>query len=148
MLDKKFLKSIESEVVERYRKHIFIGAKDVNGRKFKNYSKVYGERKRADSFKRQASKFANTKAPVLTGDLLKDYGHIKTTDNFLSFGFSIYGSRVEHLRRMGRVLTSKDKPMPLGIVRYVSKEASKYISKGIKKKFGNNKTRIHKIGKK
>ena len=148
MLDKKFFDSIGTEVVERYRKHIFVGAKDVYGNKFKNYSPLYGKRKRADSFKRQWSKYANTKAPVLTGDLLRDYGHLKTEDTKLEFGWNTYGSRVEHLRDMGRVLTSKEDPMPTGVVRYVAKESKKYIAKGIQKQFGKNKTRIHKIGKK
>ena len=148
MLDKKFFEGIATEVVERYRKHIFVGAKDVYGRKFKNYSTLYSIRKISNSFKRQWEAYANTKAPVLTGDLLRDYGHIKTKDDKLEFGWSIYGGRVEHLRKMGRVLTHKDSPMPVGIVRYVAKESKKYICTAIQKKFGKNKTRVHKIGKK
>ena len=147
MLDKEFFDGIATEVVERYRKHTFVGAKDVYGKKFKNYSTLYGIRKRANSFNRQWGAYANTKAPVLTGDLLLDYGYLKTENDRLEFGWSTYGARVEHLRKMGRVLTHKDSPMPIGIVRYVSKQSKNYIAKGIQKKFGKNKTRVHKIGK-
>ena len=95
-------------------------------------------------------RFANSTAPVLSGDLLRDFGEPKfeTFDTGMRFGWNTYGARVEHLRDMGRVLTSKEDPMPTGVVRYVAKESKKYIAKGIQKQFGKNKTRIHKIGKK
>ena len=150
MLDKKFFDSIDAEVVEKYRRHIFVGAKDVKGRKFKGYSKLYGEKKRAKAFKVQWDKYANSKAPVLTGGLLKDFNKtgVKTSSTSMEFGWSIFGARVEQLRQMGRVLTSKENPMPKGVLSFVLKEANNYVGKGIKKRFGNNKTRIHRIGKK
>ena len=176
MLDRNFFSSIGKEVVEKYRRHIFKGAKDVKGRKFKGYSNFgskwvtmnvkkehkknapktgysYSQAKKGKLFKRQYDKYSNTTAPVLSGDLLRDFGDTapETFDKPTSgmrFGWSIYGARVEHLRKMGRVLTHKTQPLPKGIERYISKEANKYIGKGIKKRFGNNKTRIHKIGKK
>ena len=40
---------------------------------------------------------------------------------------------------MGRVLTSKDTPIPKGVDRYLRKETAKYIFKGLKKEFGDNK---------
>ena len=149
MLDKKFFDSIDSEVVEKYRRHIFVGAKDVKGRKFKGYSKLYGEKKRAKAFKVQWDKYANSKAPVLTGGLLKDFNRtgVKTSSTSMEFGWSIFGARVEHLRDMGRVLTSKDTPIPKGVDRYLRKEAAKYIFKGLKKEFGNNKIIKLNIGK-
>ena len=65
----------------------------------------------------------------------------------MEFGWSIFGARVEHLRDMGRVLTSKDTPIPKGVDRYLRKEAAKYIFKGLKKEFGNNKIIKLNIGK-
>ena len=43
-----------------------------------------------------------------------------------------------------RVLTTKQQPMPTGVISYLSKEAHKYIKKGL----GKSKTTIHKIGRK
>ena len=49
---------------------------------------------------------------------------------------------------MGRVLTSKEQPLPKGVQKYLFKEAEKYNGKGLIKIFGKNKTTKHKIGKK
>ena len=47
MLDKKFFIDVGPEVRDKYRKHIFKGAKDVKGNKFKsNYSSEYAKRKK------------------------------------------------------------------------------------------------------
>jgi len=144
MLDKMFFLKIGPNVRDRYRKHIFQDAKDVFGKPFKAYSKLYGERKRANKFKRQASDYANSKAPVLTQELLNDYSLIKTMRNGFQIGWTTFGARVEWLKKMGRVLTSKSQPMPDGVINYLSKEANRYI----KKRLGPNKTTRYKIGRK
>ena len=153
MLDRKFFRGVKAELVERYRKHIFAAAKDVYGKRFKGYKKSYGEKKRAKKFKRQWEKFANTTAPVLSGDLLRDFGDTapETFDKPTSgmrFGWSIYGSRVEHLRKKGRVLTAKAQPIPNKVDKYLRDEAAKYIFEGLKKEFGDSKTIRLNIGKK
>ena len=152
MLGKKFFQGkVPTEVVEKYRRHIFLGAKDVFGKKFKGYSKSYGEKKRSNTFKGQAARFANTKAPVLTGQLLRAFNKRsakpKVEQNGFSFGWNIFGNRVEHLRKLGRVLTSEFQPMPEGIIRYMNNEAGKHIFKNMQKKFGANTTTFHKIKK-
>ena len=144
MLDAKFFIRIGANVRDRYRDHIFRKAKDVYGRAFKKYSKEYGIKKRANTFKRQASQYANSNAPVLTSDLLRDYSLIKTSSNGFQIGWATLGARVEHLKKMGRVLTAPNQPLPKGVITYLSTEAHKYI----KKKLGPNKTTIHRIGKK
>tara|TARA_R100001594_G_scaffold57337_1_gene91238 strand:- start:8123 stop:8575 length:453 start_codon:yes stop_codon:yes gene_type:complete len=150
MLDSTFFRRIGPNVRDRYRKHIFKDAKDVYDKPFKDYKKnkkgisIYGQRKRANTFKRQASQYANSKAPVLTSDLLRDYSLIKTSTNGFQIGWTTLGARVEHLKKMGRVLTHPDQPLPKGVETYLSTEAHKYI----KKKLGPNKTTIHRIGKK
>ena len=144
MLDKMFFIKIGPNVRDRYRKHIFKDAKDVFGKPFKAYTSKYGQNKRANKFKRQASQYANSKAPVLTSDLLRDYSLIKTSTSGFQIGWITLGARVEALKKMGRVLTSKSQPMPDGVISYLSKEAHGYI----KKKLGPNKTTIHKIGRK
>jgi hypothetical protein len=144
MLDKMFFIKIGPNVRDRYRNHIFEDAKDVFGKPFKAYSKLYGERKRANKFKRQASQYANSNAPVLTSDLLRDYSLIKTMRNGFQIGWVTLGARVEALKKMGRVLTTPQQPLPDGVISYLSKEAHGYI----KKKLGPNKTTTYKIGRK
>ena len=38
IFDKKFFDDTGKQIVEKYRRHIFLGAKDVYGRKFEGYS--------------------------------------------------------------------------------------------------------------
>ena len=150
MLDKIFFLKVGPNVRDRYRDHIFKKALDVFDKPFKDYKKnkkgisVYGERKRANKFKRQASQYANSKAPVLTSDLLRDYSLIKTASRGFQIGWASLGARVEALKKMGRVLTSKSQPMPDGVIKYLHNEAHSYI----KKRLGPNKTTTYKIGKK
>ncbi len=144
MLDKMFFIKIGPNVRDRYRKHIFQDAKDVFGKPFKAYTSKYGQNKRANKFKRQASQYANSNAPVLTSDLLRDYSLIKTMTNGFQIGWTTLGARVEALKKMGRVLTTKSQPMPDDVISYLSKEAHGYI----KKKLGPNKTTTYKIGRK
>ena len=144
MLDATFFRRIGPNVRDRYRKHIFKDAKDVFGKPFKAYKSKYGQRKRANKFKRQATQYANSKAPVLTSDLLRDYSLIKTATSGFQIGWTSLGARVEWLKKMGRVLTTKSQPMPDGVITYLHKEAHGYI----KKRLGKNKTTTYKIGKK
>ena len=144
MLDLQFFLKIGPRVRDRYRDHIFRNAKDVFGKPFKAYTSKYGQNKRANKFKRQASQYANTNAPVLTSDLLRDYSLIKTASKGFQIGWTTLGARVEALKKMGRVLTTKKQPMPDGVIKYLHNEAHRYI----KKRLGSNKTTIHKIGRK
>ena len=140
-------------VRDRYRKHIFGSdasgkyvqqAKDVFGKTFKSYKTEYSKRKKADKFKRQASSFKSSTNPVLTSDLLRDYSLIKTMSNGFQIGWTTLGARVEALKKMGRVLTSKSQPMPQGVIVYLNSQAHSYI----KKRLGKNKTTRYKIGRK
>ena len=133
MLDATFFLRVGPNARDRYRKHIFQDGKDVFGKPFKTYSKEYGERKRANKFKRQASQYAGSKAPVLTSDLLRDFSLIKTTSGGFQLGFTTYGARVKHLKKMGRVLSASNQPLPDGVIKYLSKEARLYINKKLPK---------------
>lgn len=150
MLDKTFFLKIGPNVRDRYRKHIFKDAKDVFDKPFKDYKKnkkgisIYGQRKRANKFKRQASQYANSKAPVLTSDLLRDYSLIKTASRGFQIGWITLGARVEWLKKMGRVLTTPQQPLPEKVISYLHNEAHGYI----KKRLGPNKTTRYKIGRK
>ena len=144
MLDKIFFLKVGPNVRDRYRDHIFKKALDVFGKPFKAYTSKYGERKRANKFKRQASDYASSNAPVLTSDLLIDYSLIKTASRGFQIGWASVGARVEGLKKMGRVLTSSRQPLPDGVIKYLHNEAHSYI----KKRLGPNKTTTYKIGKK
>ena len=143
MLDDIFFLKVGPNVRDRYRKHIFEDAKDVYGKPFNKYSKEYGERKRANKFKRQSSQYANSNAPVLTSDLLRDYSLIKTSRGGFQIGWISLGARVQHLKDMKRVLTTPQQPLPEKVIQYLNIESHKYI----KKKLGPNKTTIHRVGK-
>ena len=144
MLDKIFFLKVAPNVRDRYMEHIFKKALDVFGKPFKAYTSKYGQAKRANKFKRQASQYAGTNAPVLTSDLLRDYSLIKTASRGFQIGWTTLGARVEWLKKMGRVLTSKSQPMPDGVIKYLNNEAHSYI----KKRLGPNKTTTYRIGKK
>ena len=108
----------------------------------KGYS--YKQAKEGNMLKRQRSKYANSTAPVASGDLLLDYGMIGSPKSTgFQLGWNIHGAKVEWLSDMGRVLTSSKQPLPRGVERYLDKQSSRYI----KKKLGPDKTTRHKIGK-
>ncbi len=136
MLDFKFFSTVGVEVVNRYRKHIFDEGKDIDGKKFKSYSKEYSSRKRANKFKRQDSNFSNTTSPVLTGDLFRDFKLIGTPNNKgFKFGTVSHGGKVEALKKLGRNLYKGNKVLPTGVSRYLEKEAKKYTDRKLKKIF-------------
>ena len=133
MLDRKFFLELSKKVVPMFREHTFINALDVKGKKFKGYSKDYGISKRTGKMFRQASEFANTTAPVLTSDLLRDYKLQGTSSSGFKFGFATRGGRVEHLAKLGRVISSESKPIPDKIAKFVMAEADKYVKKELGK---------------
>ena len=144
MLDKKFFLKVGPNVRDRYRKHIFQDAKDVYDKPFDKYSTKYGERKRANKFKRQSSQYAGSTAPVLTSDLLRDYSLIKTSRGGFQIGWVSQGFKVKSLEKKGRVLTAPDQPLPKDEIKFLDREANKYIKKGL----GKSKTTRHRIGRK
>ena len=135
MIDRKFFFKLGPEVVAKYRKHTFIDGKDVNGKKFKKYSKKYGQRKKANKFKRQATQFKDTNSPVLTSDLLRDWKLKKVSSTGFSFGTVAWGDKVKHLNKMGRLLSTKSQPIPEDIQEFIDKEASNYGDSRFRKEF-------------
>ena len=135
MIDRKFFK-IGANVVAKFREHTFEKALDINGKKFKGYSAKYGIAKRANKLKRQASEFANSTAPVLSSDLLRDWKLRKVTNNAFSFGTTAFGDRVEHLAKMGRVISKDGKELPKDVERFLMHEADKYVQKKLDKTKG------------
>ena len=141
MLDLKFFLRVGPDARDRYKDNIFRKAKDVFGKPFSsNYSEPYKTNKKKGNFKRFAQ--AKLNAPVLTSDLRDDFSLIKTMTNGFQLGFSIFGARVQHLKKLGRVLSAPNQALPNGVIKYLSKEASIYINKKLPK--GKKRYRIGK----
>ena len=139
MLDSKFFRKINAEVIMRYRKHIFDpagggkGAKDVYGKSYKGYSSGYSKAKISGRLKRQVAKFGNSNAPVLTGDLYKDFQLIKLGKSGFTFGNLTRQSTVKYLSKMGRRIMAENKPLPDKVGKYIMDQANKYVKKELKK---------------
>ena len=141
MLDKNFFFKTGPEIVACFRKSIFMKGEDVEGTKFKPYSKSYATAKATGKLKRQASEFKDKVTPVLTGDLMRDWTMRKTSSKGFQFGTMSHGGKVESLSNKGRVITSKDKPMPDKCFDLLMRKSNLYTKKKLKKRF-NKTTRI------
>ncbi len=157
MLDKTFFTRVGPNTRDRYRRHIFDDAKDVKGKKFKGYSTYgskwvtmnvkksfrqsapkegysYSQAKKGKMFPRQDDKYANTTAPVLSGDLYKDFGSImRISSTGFEFGWAAQGAKIKWLKDMGRVLSASNQPLPDKVIQYLSKESRLYINKKLPK---------------
>ena len=146
MLDRKWFSDVGKEIREAYRTHIFTKGLDVNDKPFSsNYKNPkYKALKQAGKLPRQRGKPSKVYAPMVSTDLLRDFGKVyKVTDTGFEMGWAAYGGRVESLRKQGRELTTKEDALPKSIVKNLSQLADKEI----KRKLGGNKTTRHKIGK-
>lgn len=133
MLDSKFFLKYGPDVVAKFRKHTFMEGKDVYGKPFKPYSQEYGEAKRANSIKGQATEFANKVSPVLRSDLMRDFKMIvNPSKKGFSFGTVAHGGKVLSLEKMGRVITTDAQPVPDDIAKWFVKMANKYVDKKLK----------------
>ena len=142
MLDKKFFRELAQNVVNMYRNHIFDKGLDVKGKKFKSYSKEYGESKRAKKFKRQANEFANKTSPVLTGDLFRDFKLKRIKGDGFSFGTVSHGGKVIGLGKLGRDISTSKTPIPSNIAKFIVKEAEDYIMGEMKKDFKDKRRNL------
>ena len=137
MLDIKFMQKMSFKTRKAYVDHIFEKGKDVFGRPFKSYSKEYGERKRANKFKRQSGAYATKVTPVLTGDLKNDAKPFATSTSF-GIKFAAHGGKVALLNRMKRELSSDKQPLPKKIIETIEKDVRREIAK----QFPNKTTKI------
>ena len=139
MLDFKFWQKINANVVARYRKAIFdpagggAGAKDVHGKSYPSYKSNYNKAKKTGQLKRQDAKFKNSKAPVLSGDLMKDFQLRKIRRSGFSFGTVSWGSTAKYLAQNNRKIATKQKPLPDKVAKYIMDQADDYVMKKLKK---------------
>ena len=138
-INANFFRRLGANVRDRYREHIFGKAKDVHGKPFKKYSSKYAERKVANKFKRQASNYASSKAPVLTSDLLRDFTLVSADRGGFKVGWASQGAKVKWLSKVGRELTTKRQPFPDKLNKYMEREVFKAIEKSLPNKVTRHK---------
>ena len=138
-INANFFRRLGANVRDRYREHIFGKAKDVHGKPFKKYSSKYAERKVANKFKRQASNYASSKAPVLTSDLLRDFTLVSADRGGFRVGWASQGAKVKWLAKVGRELTTKRQPFPNKLNKYMEREVFKAIEKSLPNKVTRHK---------
>ena len=143
----------------QYRKYIFApdsgsGAKNVFGKSYPPYSTrpskwasigmkkearglipkggiSYADAKKTGQMKRQTESYARSTAPVLSGDLLKDF--ITTPPGLISdgmgFGFITEMGKVKSLEKRGRAISTNTRPLPKPVGKWIMAEADKYAIK-------------------
>ena len=131
--DIKFYTELAKDVVPMFRKHTFIDALDVKGRKFKKYSEKYGLAKRSGKLFRQATEFSKSTAPVLSSDLLRDWKLQGTNATGFKFGTLAHGAKINNLERLGRVISTDKEPVPKKIEKFIMSQADKYVKKRLGK---------------
>jgi len=121
-----------AKIKDMYRKHIYNAAdpRDVYNQPFKKYSSGYSSQKKKGMLRRQDKTYSNTTAPVLSGDLMLDTQHsVDAKNNVIYIGWTAHASKLDWLKKNGRVLTSRDKPMPDPVMNQIMPEFNKELKK-------------------
>ena len=148
MLDRRFFTNLGIKVRNDVRKRIFEKAEDVKGSKFKTYSTEYAKQKRKGNGRRQDPKYANSRAPVFTGDLKDDLTVVRPTNNSVQVGWTKEGGKIKALNKLGRFITTPNQPFPEGTIRMIMREVRTETKKKVKAKFPKGKVIRLPIGKK
>ena len=139
MLDAKFWRKTGIDVVACYRRHIFDPegggkkATDIDGSDYPRYSNKYELAKRTGKLKRQATKFKDSNAPVLTSDLLRAFKSFKSYNSGFGFGAITHKGQVKNLAKKGRVLYKAGKPLPKQCEEFLMKEMDDTVKGAFKK---------------
>ena len=167
MLNHKFFRKVGTQIRDAYRTHIFTKALDINDKKFDGYSTrgskwvtinvrkpfkknapkkgySYKQAKEGGMLKRQQTKYANSTAPLLSGDLLNDFGTIyNTSPTGFEIGWSKEGAKVDWLKGMKRLLSTKEQALPKAVAKLLEVETDKFINK---EGLGGDTITRHRIG--
>ena len=138
LFGKVFYETLAGVAVNEYRKITFdkSNPKMADGSDFKKYtSKSYENRKKANKLRRQDGSYSNSTAPVLSGDLMLDTkASASPKENAIYIGWSSHAYKVDHLRKMGRILTSKSNPINPNVIKKLmpsfNKELKRTMPKG------------------
>ena len=110
-----------------------VGWRTINGKKV--FIDSYENRKKTGKLRRQDSSFANSTAPVLTGDLMLDTkASAAPKENAIYIGWSSHAYKLDHLRTNKRILTSKTYPINPDVIKKImpsfNKELKRIMPKG------------------
>ena len=149
LFNKDFWNHFGSVAKNAYRDYIFdkSNPRMSNDRPFPNYSDKYKKQKATGNIKLQNRSYANSKAPLLSGNLMLDTNHsTDAKNNAVYIGWTSHAYKVKHLREMDRprILTSKEHPFPKKIT---GQKLMKLFNQHLKKVMPKG-TRTTTIGKK
>ena len=133
-----FFDKLGDNLVNQYRHFVFdkTNPRDAYGQPFKQpYSKGYEKSKKSGKMFRQDSSYANSYAPVLTGDLSRDLNYsFDSKKNTIYLGWNAHANKIDWLKKNGRVLTDDNYPLPKSVVdktmKIINKELKKTMPKG------------------
>ena len=157
ILDTVFYKEWGAIAVNRYRHYIFdkSNPKMSNGKNFPQYSKrgskwvtmnvkkkfkkgspkegySYEQAKQGNMLRRQHSGYANSTAPYVSGDLMRDTNwDYSVKDNAIYIGWIAESNKVDWLRDMkpSRILTSHQHPYPKSELTKLMPEINKHLKR-------------------
>ena len=140
--DRVEMDDIGQESVERYRKHVQLGGKDVFNKKFVKYTDRYEKEKLAGMYPDAVPEWAK-KTPnlSLTGKMMMDLQVIKADDRTVEIGWptSTQAQKVKYNeaphgnKSKGRVITHPRQPLPVGIWKYVINRITNKLASNLKK---------------
>ena len=138
LFGKVFYNRLAEVAKNEYRKITFdkSNPKMANKQPFPKYtSKSYENRKKTNHLKRQNSSYANSTAPVVTGDLMLDTkASAAPKENAIYIGWSSHAYKLDHLRTNKRILTSKAYPINPDVIKKImpsfNKELKRIMPKG------------------
>ena len=134
----RFWRELGKDARTLYQNYIFDEGHNVYGTKWwgGKYDKDYAIAKQGQKFKRQADDFSDDVTAVLTGDTMRDFEEfLKPNKRGFEFGYPTMGDRVASLRKRKKklgTLTSKDKPVPEVVSKFIREEYNSWIRKNSK----------------
>ena len=140
MLSKKFFKRLGTKALKMYKAQIFDRATDVRGNKFRGYSAKYGEKKREGTLPRQWAGSKGTTAPVVSQGFKNNLKFRGATNNQFKIGWDSEGGIVNHLAKLGRLVTTQKDPFPKDVVIEIERQFIREI-----KRHKDMKSKHHKI---
>ena len=146
LFDKTAFRHFETVVSNEYRKVTYdkSNPRMSNDEKFPKYSKPYETRKRNNKIKRQNSSYANSTAPIATGDLMLDTNSdFNVREQAIYIGWTSHANKLEWLRKNGRFLTSRSNPINPRVIKKLMPSFNKQLKRIMPKG-----THTIKIGKK
>ena len=144
----KFWTELGKDVRDLYKDYIFEKGHNVYDVKWwgGRYSPQYEKVKATGNLRGQSTEYKDQVTAVLTQKTQSDFeGFMQPRANGVKLGYETMGDRVRRLKKRkpkDGALTTKDRPIPKHLSKYIAKEYHKFIKKNSK-----NTTRIHR-GKK